>query len=127
MILFRTDTYQFPHIEAILERKDGEDRGLTLRFFGAARPAIAHYFKLVDITKKTKIKEGKFFGSLANEVKIEVKLVFKDKSGIELDDEKSTYSRIGEQKSTFKKSARKKKDADNGVNKNSMTMFSYTS
>ena len=91
MLFFRTESYKFPHIEAVLE---SQDRGLTLRFFGASRPAIALYFSLVDIDKAPLIKEGRFFGSLpigTDEVKIGVNLFFKDKSGNELD-EKSFYN-----------------------------------
>ena len=55
MMLFRTESYQFPHIEASLA---SEDRGLTLRFFGADRPAIALYFSLVDIKHKPVVKDS---------------------------------------------------------------------
>ena len=46
MIRFRTESCQFPYVEAIMV---GKDKGLTLRFFGANRPAIALYFELVEV------------------------------------------------------------------------------
>ena len=58
------------------------------------------------------IQEGKFLGSLpigTNEVKIEVNLVFKDKSGDELD-EMSSYKRIDGKKLDTEKKVRIKND-----------------
>ena len=47
MIFYRTESYQFPHVEATLT-VGKENKGLALRLFGAKRPDVALYFSLAN-------------------------------------------------------------------------------
>ena len=63
----------------------GKDQGLTLRFFGAQRPAIVIYFDLVDIKEMQLLSiKPKFYASLSNVGNIEGELRFSDQSGEEM-------------------------------------------
>ena len=105
MVRFRSESYLYPHVEAI-QQSDGT--GLTLRYFGAMRPAVAMHFSLVDINAKPIVQAGKFLGYLETEdAKVEVNLAFKDRSGKELD-EKSSYHRVGVQKMRRSKNQQEK-------------------